>query len=215
VSREATVELLSRYLDGDLSAAEHQRVDAWIEADEKVREIYDGLSRVRGSLARLADAAPPSHLDVTVQRRVALEIERTGLWSQVDRGLRWALAPATLPVFAVILALAAMLYVLANGLARFERPREPLFLPAPPGTVAAPESLEVAGRVLTLRRDRWVESGLEPAEIEAARRVEVGAAERPEWIGRRPELAPAAELGTVLLRLDGEVVELVFEPVAP
>lgn len=215
MTHEATVELLSRYLDGDLSATERERVDVLIESDDAVREIYEGLSRVRGSLAQLAEAAPPSHLGATVQHRVALEAEEAGLWSQVDRGLRRVLAPATLPVFAVVLALAAMLYVLSHGLARFERPREPLFLPAPPGTVAPAEAVELAGRTLVLRRDRWVESGLEAGEIETAPRRELGAAERDAWIERWPELADAAELGTVVLRLDGEVVELVFPTPAP
>jgi hypothetical protein len=212
VNHEATVELLSRYLDGDLAPPERRRVGSWIEEDAEVRELYEGLRRVRGSLAQLADAAPPSHLGATIQSRVALETEEAGVWTQVDRGLRRVLAPATLPVFAVVLALAAMLYVLSHGLARFEQPREPLFLPAPPGTVAPVEAVEVGGRTLILRRDRWVESGLEADEIEGAARLEISAAARGDWVAARPQLAAAAELGTVLLRLDGEVVELVFQP---
>jgi anti-sigma factor RsiW len=213
LSHEATVELLSRYLDGDVSAVERQRIGEWIAEDAAAREIYEGLSRVRGALGQLADAAPPNHLGVTVQRRVALEAEQAGLWSQVDRGLRrWVLTPATLPVFAVVVALGAMFYVLSHGLARSTRQHEPVFLAAPPGTVTEPESLDLAGRTLVLRRDRWVETGLTPAEIAEARRVAVPASERLAWVESRPELGRAVELGTVLMRLDGEVVELVFAP---
>ncbi len=205
MNHEATVELLSRFLDGEVTPKERVRVEEWLENDRDVREIYEGLSRVRGSLRQLADAAPPAHLGALVQRRVALEAEASGLWSQVDRRLRsWPVGPAVLGPFAVILALAAMLYVFSNGLARFERAREPVFVPVPAARV-------VAGRQLLRQEGRWVESGLDAARVAAARPRAVGAAELDDWARQRRELAPLAELGTVVLELDGEVVMLVFE----
>ncbi len=202
---EATVELLSRFLDGEVTPAERSRVEEWLESDRGVREIYEGLSRVRGSLKQLSDAAPPAHLGVLVQRRVALETEASSLWARVERGLQsWPVVPRVLGPFAIILALAAMVYVLANGLARFERAREPVF-------VAVPAARIVAGRELIRQGGRWVESGLDGAAVAGAKTRIVGPLERAEWTGRRAELAPLAELGTVVLELDGEVVTLVFE----
>jgi anti-sigma factor RsiW len=205
VNHEATVELLSRFLDGEVTPREHATVEEWLENDHGVREIYEGLSRVRGSLRLLADAAAPAHLGALVQRRVALETEESGLWSRVERRLRiWPVGPAVLTPFAVILALAAMLYVFANGLARFERAREPVF-------VAVPEVRVVAGRQLLRHGGRWVESGLEAARVSAARSIVFNARERAEWTRQRPDLEPLAELGAVVIELDGEVVVLVFD----
>lgn len=206
MKREATVELLSRFLDGEVTPKERARVVDWLENDRGVREIYEGLSRVRGSLKQLADTPAPAHLGVLVQRRVALETETSNLWSRVDRRLRsWPLGPAILTPFTVVLALAAMLYVLANGLARFERAREPVF-------VAVPEVRVVAGRQLLRHGDRWVESGLDVASVAAAETTMVGDVEWAEWTRRGWDMVAFVELGTVVLELDGEVVILVFEP---
>ncbi|MDH3522687.1 MAG: zf-HC2 domain-containing protein [Acidobacteriota bacterium] len=205
MNHEATVELLSRFLDGEVTPGERQRVEEWLAESHEVREIYEGLGRVRGSLGRLAETAPPAHLGELVRRRVALEGEATGLWGRVEGRLRsWTAGPGLLTPFAVVLALAAMLYVLANGLARFERAREPVY-------VTAPDTRIVAGRQLSRHGGRWVEAGLDPARLDEAARIVVAAADAAEWARQRPELAPLVELGTVVVELDGEVVVLVFE----
>lgn len=210
MTHQATVELLSRFLDGDVNPDERRRVEALIDSDGEAREIYEGLSRVRGSLGQLQEAAPPTHLGLLVQRRIALEAESTGVWHQVDRRLRqWLLEPILLPAFAVVLALAAMFYVLANGLARSER-HEPLFLSAPP-PLQAPEAMRVDGREFVLTEAGWVDAAVSAEDGELARTLVVPAPEVDQWIVENPELVALVEMGTVVLERDGEIVRLVFE----
>ncbi|MCZ6508189.1 MAG: hypothetical protein O7A04_09130 [Acidobacteria bacterium] len=211
MTHEATVELLSRLLDGDVSAVERERIEERIETDAETREIYEGLRRVRSSLGQLADAAPPAYLGALVHRRVALEAEKVGLRSRLERRLHWLLPPMLLPAFAVVLALAAMFYLLANGLARYERAHEPLILSAPPGSARGPEVVEIDSRVFVREGSRWLESDLTPAAVATARQRRVRPDEIAEWARSRPRLAALAELGVVVVELDGEIVELVFE----
>ena len=210
--REATVELLSRYLDGDLEPAERRRAEGLMAEDAEAREIYEGLRRVRGALGQLGEQAPPPHLGVLVQRRVALEAEDSSLWKRVDSRLRrFLVEPAMLPAFAVVIALAAMVYVLAHGLDRFERSREPVILRPDPAVLEEPAPHQIDGRVFEYQGDRWVERGLDGEAAAVAPRVYIGTSEVEGWKLAHPELADVPSLGAVVLRLDGEVVELVFE----
>ena len=212
MTHDATVELLSRYLDGDLSPGECEKAESLMTDDAGAREIYEGLRQVRGSLGQLADAAVPPHLGVLVQRRVALEAETSGLWQRVDSRLRrFLVEPAMLPAFAVVLALAAMVYVLASGLDRFERAREPVILRPHPDAVRVQGPREIAGRTFELQGDRWIEQGLTSEAAATAPRQSIAISEIDEWAQAHPALAEVAQLGAVVLNLDGSVVELVFE----
>lgn len=213
MSHDTTVELLSRYLDGDLEAAEKRRAESLLQEDARAREIYEGLREVRASLSQMADGAPPAHLGVLVQRRVALEAEQTGLWQRVDARLRrFLVEPGLLPAFAVVLSLVAMVYVLASGVDRFERNREPIILrPSPSAVRAAPGPRELAGRTFDFQGDRWIERGVSGEAAATAPRARVAPDEVEAWIAAHPELAAVPELGAVVLQLDGAVVEIVFE----
>ena len=113
MTHDATVELLSRYLDGDLGPAEHRKAENLMAEDPEALALYQGLQQVRGSLGQLPEVELPPHLGVLVRRRVALAAEESGLWQRVDARLRRLLVePAMLPMFAVVLALGAMVYVL-------------------------------------------------------------------------------------------------------
>ena len=210
---EVTVELLSRYLDGDLGPAERRHAESLMTEDPEALAIYEGLQQVRGSLGQLADAEPPAHLGVLVRRRVALAAEDSGLWQRVDLRLRrFLVEPAMLPAFAVVLALGAMVYVLASGLDRFERGREPVILRPDPSALQAPVPRQIDGRVFEFQSDLWVEQGLSPEQTEAALRLTIGPSEIAEWRLAHPELAGLPELGAAVLDLDGAIVELIFEP---
>lgn len=212
MTHDATVELMSRYLDGDLTPAERRRAENLMTQDAEALEIYEGLRQVRGSLGRLADAVPPPHLGVLVQRRVALEAEESGLWRRVDSRLRrFLVEPTMLPAFAVVLALAAMVYVLASGLERFERAREPVFLRPPPAAVQVPAPRQIGGKTFEFQGDRWIEQGLSGEAAATAPRLLVSKGESDDWKRAHPELAVVPELGAVVLELDGDVVEIVFE----
>jgi anti-sigma factor RsiW len=209
---ETTVELLSRLLDGDLTPAERRRAEVLIADDGAAREIYLGLRRVRGALGELAEAEPPGHLGAFIERRVALEAKRSRPWTSADRGLRrFLVEPSMLPALAVLLALAAMIYLLVGGLHRFERAHEPRILRPPPTALRLPAPRQVGGRTFSFAGDRWIEAGVSAEEAARAPRLRVRADEVDAWMGARPELEGLEELGAVVIDLDGEVVEVVFE----
>ncbi len=212
MTHEATVELLSRYLDGDLSPGERRRAESLMTQDSEALEIYQGLRQVRGALGQLTDAGPPPHLGALVQRRVTLVAEESGLWRRVDSRLRrFLVEPAMLPAFAVVLALAAMAYVLASGLERFEGAREPVILRPDPATLREPAPRRIDGRTFEFQGDRWIERGLRGESVATAPRLLVVGQQIGDWTRAHPELAAVPELGAVVLDLDGTVVELVFE----
>lgn len=212
MTHNATVELLSRFLDDDVTPAERRRAESLIAVDPEARAIYQGLRGVRGALAELGDAEPPGHLGALIERRVALEAERSGLWARVDLGLRrFLVEPAMLPAFAVVLALAAMIYLLASGIDRFDRSQEPRILRPPPESLRLQAPRQIAGRTFRFEGDRWIEEGVSSEAAAHAERQSVSPAEIENWVRARPELAGLPELGAAVLVLDGKVVEVVFE----
>jgi hypothetical protein len=116
-----------------------------------------------------------------------------------------------LPAFAVLLALAAMIYLLVGGLYRFEKAHQPLVMRPPPGALQVPAPRHVGGRTFSFAGDRWVEAGVSSEEAAQAPRLLVRPDEVDAWTSARPELEGLSELGAVVLELDGEVVEVVFE----
>ncbi len=208
MSDTATLELLSRFLDGDVDEAERRRAEELLESDDEARRIYDGLTRVRGQLAALPETEAPPHLGALVRQRVASETLETTVWNRLERQIRrWLFDPSFLPAFAVLVALAAMIYVLAQGLARVEQAHEPLILSAPEGTEFPQDRTAIGAREFVREDDRWIEVGLtsadDPARVLAGEELEA-------WLADRPELEGLRELGQVVLTADDTVVRLDF-----
>jgi anti-sigma factor RsiW len=64
-------ELLSAYLDGEVTAVERQQVEDWLAQDASFREKYDRLLRLRHGLQGLAPQLPNSAADQTVEAVLA------------------------------------------------------------------------------------------------------------------------------------------------
>jgi hypothetical protein len=66
-------ELLSAYLDGEVSAAERKQVEAWLDHDPKLRQIYQRLLKLQNGVKAMPMAAPsiqPEQLAQNVLKRV-------------------------------------------------------------------------------------------------------------------------------------------------
>ncbi|UFP93864.1 anti-sigma factor family protein [Gloeobacter morelensis] len=85
-------EQLSAYLDGELSTAEQQQIEQWLQADPAARKLYEDLLKLqRSSRALAAPALPPRLSDRVFDR---LETRR--------RWLGGSLTTAAALLFAVV-----------------------------------------------------------------------------------------------------------------
>lgn len=232
MSGHATAEGLSLYLDAALPAAEQRQLEEHLEACPSCRERLDGLRLVVHGLARLPAAVPPEDLAARVGREIHLR-RRPGGWRVLlEGGLPGPLlAGPPIHLLALVLALGAIVYLFAFGLARrAERPTR--IVPIAAETVVAgslPDSRpasadEGESRYLLGGRFRrsegvWVEEGLVGRQPDARVAVD-GAAltTTPEIVelAADPLVAQLRELGAPLrLRVADEVVEISFGPASP
>lgn len=214
-------DLLSAYLDGELPARQTEQVEEHLAACPGCRTRLDGLRRVVGALGRLERAAPPQVLAQRVERRVALAGRQAGLFERLEGNLRGLSLDSPMVVtFAVVLALATMVYMVAHGVARQTqtgddatavRPAEPVR-----GSIAV---TEIGGRAMVRRGDAWVEVD---ALGELPRAVPLDSDAGRELAGRHPwaagllategdgdgEAAGTVGAEAVIFRDGGEVVSL-------
>lgn len=202
----ATAELLSAYFDDVLDDEVSDALEAHLETCPDCRSRLGGLRSAVAGLKRLERMAPPPSLDQAVARRVAMAAERRGFAARLESGLdTYSRQTSTLVLFAVVLALAVMAYLLAGAVERGRRGSiDVVFSDDPiPGTV-----VEVGPRALVRSATGWVERGIEPGTI-PARTVAVGSPEWVDVVALNPDLAPVAELVPALVQVDGEVVAVV------
>ncbi len=64
-------ELLSAYLDGEVSPAERRQVESWLATDPVVQKLYDRLLRLRQGLTTLPIPPSPQPVEETVQAVLA------------------------------------------------------------------------------------------------------------------------------------------------
>jgi len=170
------------------------------------------------ALGRLERAAPPQVLAQRVERRIALTEGQSGLFERLEGNLRGlSLESPVVVTFAVVLALATMVYLVAHGVARQQgngaaqtaRPAEPVR-----GTIAV---TEIDGHSLVRRGNSWVEVAAlgevarpVPVDGEAGREL----AQRHPWAAALLGLADAAPVDgggdaeAVVLRDGDDVVSL-------
>jgi hypothetical protein len=226
MTAHATTDLLSALLDGELAGPERRRVADHLAACPACRARFDALGRVVASLRRLERAAPPPALALDVQRRIALApAARADRLARLEERLKALGAGSTFATtFAVVLALAAMLYLFSAGLER--RARHPTAVhvvdPETSAAVAAglaardPQTAEAGGRTFERQEGGWIEVALlrETARtgLVVDRVVDAASPEGRDLLARHPGLAALpAEPARVVLR-DGERVIALRRP---
>jgi anti-sigma factor RsiW len=68
-------ELLSAYLDGEVTAPERRQVEAWLQSDPKMQALYARMLKMQQGIRRLPTPAPSQPVEQTVQQVVS-RIER-------------------------------------------------------------------------------------------------------------------------------------------
>lgn len=221
MTHHSSVEQLSIYLDDRLDEPERRRVEGHLAECEDCRRRLAGMRRVVQGLERLERTAPPPQLAHQVEQRIGFEAGRQGLLDRVERRLNLMMAqPSILPTFALVVALAAIVYLFAYGLERYQQRGVPVILEPPAGNVeqepAESREVEVDGRVFTPRDGGWQEMGSMGAAPTLVLDLTTTAG-RSQWIERYPELGRLSrELeGRVVLRLEEEWVEVILPAERP
>lgn len=203
----ASLEQLSSYLDAELVERERVDVEEHLSECDGCRSRLAGLRGVVTRLESLDHQAPPADLAFLVERRVAMEADRTGLRAALEETVKtFMLQPSLTPIFGLVVALALIFYLFSFGVAREQAGGTRLVVP-PPVADSAPSpgaTRTIDGREFRHSGELWIESGLEPVTTIEALDL-TGAESVP------PELAPFAELGgTVWLTYEGRAVAVVF-----
>lgn len=215
MSEHVTIEDLSAYLDRQLTRAELLEIEKHLAECELCAKRCDGMRRVMSSLKHLEHLAPPSTLDQTVARRIALTSERVDLYERLESSLSiFERQSSLLALFAVVIALAVIMLLFSVAVERAQHATIPVVFQDPDfrgeeslGDAAHSTRLEIAGRVLIRDGDAWIEEGVDPARVD--RVLEADSAAARELITQHPELAELDSLDLpAIIALNGEIVEL-------
>jgi len=211
------VEILSTYLDRELGRQAQGEVEEHLERCDDCREKLTGLQKVVGNLQALERLAPPPHLGTHLHRLASVEAAQPTLIQRLEQHLsRFSLQPSIVPIFAVVMALILIIYMLSWGLHRQATGRIPVRLEpevsesTPVAGQAMGSSRQIAGRAFTLIAGIWVEEGLQAEEVAEAMSGSDPAVQ--SWLAATPELQELATLGDpVRVRLEERVVEIRFD----
>ncbi len=212
MSEHPKFEILSGYHDGELEHAERERIENHLASCGQCRHRLDGVRGLSARLNRLATLEPPDELRGRLERRVAdLEVRKDPV-QRLESMLRGVpLQPSLAVIFALIIALAVIMFLFVHGVDRHRRGLPVRLEPA--ASSEAPEKpsatiRQLAGRTFEHTDQGWREQGLKGDRIEQM--VLSASAPGRRWLARHPSLVPVSRLpGRVLLEVDGHVVELV------
>ncbi len=214
MSAHIDVETLSTYLDQQLSSRRQGLVEEHLDRCGECRERLADLRRVVGHLRDLERQAPPPHLGAHLHRLASLEASQQSLAERLEQGAsRFKLQSNLAPIFAVVLALILIIYLLSWGIHRQSAGRIPVHLmpeAAPVEPLESAAARTVAERTFELSDGVWVEQGLagRPVAVE----IPSDDPRFVDWLLEVPERRALETLGTrVRLWLDGEVVEVRFD----
>lgn len=178
MKNHATAEELSAFLDGELAREKSRRVEDHLAACGECRGRLDSLGRVVTHLQRLERMTPPEGLFHQVERQVARQGRRLSLLERLEGRLEgWDLQPTLAVTFALILALATIVYLYSVGLERQQSRRT--------AVVISPEA-EAPGRG---ERESPQE---EPSPVEEGRPAEYLARVEERSAAARPSPSPVA-----------------------
>jgi len=233
MSKHAARELLSAYLDSELDERDLVAVREHLGDCSACRDVYEGLSRVSIGLRQVAREPVPVEVGVVVRRRIGQFRSRPGLSERFEDFLGdISMQTRLAPVFALVMALAVILYIFSQGVARQERARVPIIV----GPFAAPTvkleerspaaeeeavGMRAAESKLAAAPERWLgdrrflwldgiwfEEGVESSEIALVVQFDDPALAE----GMRLDLAQFEELGEkVRLRYRDQVIEVLFD----
>jgi hypothetical protein len=119
MSVHCSLEALSTYVDAELSDRDRQDVESHVDQCDDCRRRLARLQGVVGQLQRLEQIEAPATLGWQVQRRVRLESDYVPLTRRFeDHQGRMLRPPLLAPLFAVVVAFGAILYLFSLGVAR-------------------------------------------------------------------------------------------------
>jgi hypothetical protein len=183
--RHASVEVLSSYLDDELTVGRRQRVERHLRQCEECRQQLEGLHAVVRHLEGLSKISPAPYLAQRVLQQAAASSRQESLLDRLEKNAsrlhieRWV----WLPTFGMVIALVSIIYLFSLGLERQGRGL-PVVLDADypaaeaseEAVAAAPESrppVAEQGRARSAQPTRQVmgladaaDSGLASADIE-------------------------------------------------
>lgn len=218
MSAHVTTESLSAYLDRELPGERVREVERHLEDCSHCRADLESLSRVVRRLQSVQRVAPPPLLAGDVARRVALDRRPRSLMERIESRLSGQPFQSQIfNTFALVMALATILYIFAHGLDLIERKRIPVRVVSPEASaeffrqheISIGVRSELADRVFYREGNLWREEGA-TGETQA-----VIAASSPEGLevqDRHPELAVLLGQGEPVILLDeGRVVKILVE----
>jgi len=218
VSAHIPTESLSAYLDRELPGSRVREVERHLEDCSRCRTHLESLSRVVRRLQAVQRVAPPPLLAGDVARRVALDRRPRSLLERLEGRLSGQPFQSQIfNTFALVMALAAILYIFAFSLDLIERKQIPVRVVSPEASaeffrqheIAIGVRSELADRVFHREGELWREDGA-AGEPEAEL-----AASSPEGLAvqeRNPELGVLLGQGqAVILRDEGRVVKILVE----
>lgn len=215
MNSQARTEMLSAYVDGELSRAEIERVERLLESDPAARQQLEGMRSVVHNLGHLQRMAPPSTLGQDVARRIALASERRSLLDRIEDGLAGSQRHSNLfMMFALVFALSIITFFFLDSLNRAGRETlQPITFDDPATAPLDVEALEKASTVIVGGRifqraaeGPWIEDGIDPGVAAEAPVLDLQGS--PGIAAQDPRLRGLAVLEDVVLRLDGKVVRV-------
>lgn len=217
MNRHLKNELLSAYLDDEVSPAEAQSLENHLATCESCRVRLAGMRRTIHRIGAVERPAPPPWLAQRVRRHV-LEAARPSLWMQLRQALlQLSLQSRLSSALSMTLTLAVLVFLLAHDVDRQEQQPEPEAVralpaagrPAPSDTaiVVLEEEIlvttsEVAGRTFVREEDGeiWVQAGLIGQEPES--RVDVESPEGRALLARYQGIGDLLADGSRVVLLD-------------
>lgn len=205
MSSHLAIEVLSSYLDEEVTPKQLRLVEEHLDECADCRRTLDGLRSVSESVRRLESVAPPPTLGMATEQRLRIAALEESRGLDIERSLgQWLKQPVLAPVFAVVLALGAILYLFSYGLAqRDQRTTRVVVASLPSEEADAVERIEPSDAPATSEANERrlevsdVQANLEVVEPSGARQGEIlaDAALRPtKQVESKRTVEPAAEV---------------------
>lgn len=221
MSAHVTTENLSAYLDRELPDRRVREVERHLEGCSSCRANLDSLSRVVHRLQAIERVAPPPLLAGDVARRVALDRQPKSLMERLESRLTSRpLQSQIFNTFALVMALAAIVYIFAFSADLIERKSVPVRVVSPEASKEFLRQHEISigmrseqdGRVFHREGDLWREEG---ASGDPETEIAASSTEGLALQERNPELAPLLGQGQPVILRDGgpegRVVKILVE----